>query len=271
MPPSSAERSEMNNPDRDLSRRDAERLLDDPASVDSALGSALSAASAPARPGELRREEMAVAAFHRARLEPAAAVPARRAGRAATRAVVATGAVVALASGGFALASSIDLPLLPDRASDRASEAVAPSSATTSATSTATSTAGSADSSATTGTPGSTESEGSESPGASASPSPDLEGLCRAFHAADRSGQGRSLDSAAFRALATAAGGPDRVATFCVDLIGSPKPKPTPSGKPSDQPTGKPTTLPTPTTKPPPTGKPTTKPTAEARRSGISE
>ena len=123
----------MNEPETRLSRREAERLLDAPAAHDSALGRALSAAGAPAHPDELRREDAAVAAFHSARLSPPPATrkafvsPTRLGSRAAIHAVVATGAVVAMASGGFALAGSVDLPglpSLPGQASDRATEAV---------------------------------------------------------------------------------------------------------------------------------------------------
>ena len=100
----------MSSPDPHLSRRDAERLLDAPAEHDSVLGWALTAAQAPARPGELRGEDAAARAFHAARVSPPPASrdgyvsPSRLGRRAATRAVVATGAVVALTSGGLALA-----------------------------------------------------------------------------------------------------------------------------------------------------------------------
>ena len=273
----------MTAPDPHLSRRDAERLLDTPAEHDSALGWALTAASAPAFPDELRREDAAVAAFHAARLAPPPASrsgfvsPTRLGSRAAARAVVATGAVVALTSGGFALANSAHLPLLPDRASDRATESVSRTPGTGVPTTPGTSsTSGNGPSSSGTGSAGSpTGSAGSstgssETPDETATPTPDFKGLCRAFQAADRGDAGSSLASAAFQALATQAGGADRIATYCVDLIGPPKEtgrptdKPTPTskptpGKPTDRPTDKPTptTRPTPTVKPTPTDKPT--------------
>lgn len=50
-----------------LSRRATERLLTDPAASSSALGTALAAASAPARAAELRREASAATAFHATR------------------------------------------------------------------------------------------------------------------------------------------------------------------------------------------------------------
>ncbi|MDR7253289.1 hypothetical protein J2X46_002274 [Nocardioides sp. BE266] len=110
--------------DDHLSRRDAERLLEDPAASGSALGTALASASAPARPAELRGEHAAVAAFHAARLTPPPATrssyvsPSRLGGRSATRFVVASGAALALVVGGIALANGFHLPDLPGLATD---------------------------------------------------------------------------------------------------------------------------------------------------------
>ena len=267
-----------------LSRREAERLLEDPSAVPSALGSALASAAAPARAGELRREDSAVTAFHTARLTPsgtrtAVAAPRRAAGaRAAMGAVIGTCAVVAFTSGAFALAGSGHLPTLPGQASDRASEAVATTAqpsetSATSATSESTGGTGTAKGHGTTkahGTdeqPDSTDGE-TEATEGSAAPTPEFKGLCRAFQATDHSAHGSSLDSAAFTALATEAGGADKVATYCVALIGEPKDtgkptdKPSPTGKPTDQPTTKPSPG-KPTDKPSPTGKPSDQPTTK--------
>lgn len=264
----------MNDREIRLSRRESERLLDDPAAHDSALGWALSAANAPAHRGELRREDAAVAAFHAARLSPPPATrsnyvsPSALGRRAAARAVVATGAIVALTSGGFALASSVDLPTLPGQASDQASESVAKAPQPTRTTSTSSTTASEDPSeSAEAGTSDDAETSG-------ATPTPSFKGLCKAYQATDRSKAGKSLDSAAFTALATEAGSVEGIAEYCVALIGEPretgKPselptptaKPTP-GKPTDKPTGKPS-KPTPTANPAPAkptpGKPTDKP-----------
>ena len=267
----------MSTPDPRLSRREAERLLDAPAEHDTILGWALTAASAPAHAEELRGEDAAVAAFHAARVATAPASrtgyvsPSRLGGRAATRAVIATGAVVALTSGGFALASSADLlgipglpdlPALPGQAADRASESVAdaPRGAAGSPTSSGGGSAeespsGSATDTGPSGPSGSTTPSGTPSdtpsgtPDRTQTPSPSLEGLCRAFQATDRSDAGGSLDSAALLALATAAGGADRIATYCVDLVGPPKE----TGRSTDEPT--PTTQPSPTRPTPtPTG-----------------
>ena len=110
------------------SRRDADRILDAPAESDLPVGRALEALRAPGSTHELLREDATVAAFHAARLSPA---PRTRSDMsrttprtAAVKAVAATGLVVALTSGGFALAATGHLPTLPDQASDRATEAV---------------------------------------------------------------------------------------------------------------------------------------------------
>ena len=199
----------MSTPDPRLSRRDAERLLDAPAEHDSVLGWALTAASAPAHPSELRGEDTAAAAFHAARLSPAPSSrsgyvsPSRLGSRAAARAVVATGAVVALTSGGFALASSTDLPglpglpglpALPGQASDRASDSTAdaPRGAAGSVTPGDSGSADGGPSGSATGSPGASGSTGSStstaSPGSpsatpSATPSADpVRDLRRAGH-----------------------------------------------------------------------------------------
>ncbi len=271
----------MTHQRRHLTRREAERLLDDPVAAHSALGSTLASAAAPARAGELRREDAEVAAFHTARLTPTPTTrsdfvsPTPSGTRAALRAVIATGAIVALTSGGFALANSAHLPTLPGQASDQASEAIATTSQpseTTESTEASdptetTETTGTTDPTETTGTT-ETETAGEETDAAeeSGTPTPNFTGLCKAFQATDHSAHGSSLASAAFTALATEAGGADRIAAYCVTVIGKPKDagkptdKPSPTNKPTDHPTGKPSVLPTPTTKPAPTNKPTDKP-----------
>lgn len=264
---------------RRLSRREAERLLDDPAAHSSALGRLLAAAGGPAQPGELGGEDAAASAFQRTGMVPSTGggtvlVPApRRSGRTAVRAAVATGAVVALTTGGFALAGSADLPHipgLPGQASDRATESVAKDPKPSEASSTS---ATPGDEASETGGPGPGGTDGpatsatSKTPG-TPTPTPNLDGLCRAFQATERD-NGSSLDSAAFAALSTAAGGADAIADFCVDLVGEPQPTgkpsvlPTPTTKPTptSKPTGKPSVVPSPTSRPTPTSKPTPKPT----------
>lgn len=231
----------MSNHHHRLSRRDAEEILRAPAQSDHAVGPMLDALGAPGREGELLREDATVAAFHTARLTPApisrSDMTLSKPARAATKAVIATGAVVALTSGGLALAATGHLPTLPDQASDKATEAVAKhttksASPSESATETATE------------TPTETESPETETPETEgATPTPNLEGLCNAFQNGDRTQKGKSLDSAAFTALATAAGGKDAIATYCVELIGEPKE----TGKPDQAATPTKPAKPTPT------------------------
>jgi hypothetical protein len=88
--------------------------------------------------------------------------------------------------------------------------------------------------------PGGTTGPGPGSTGAGPAAAPNLEGLCQAFLSGNGAGQSGNLDTTAFRALATAAGGEDEdiVVTYCEDLLpgnqGDQQPKkpkaPDPSG-----------------------------------------
>lgn len=60
--------------------------------------------------------------------------------------------------------------------------------------------------------------QGSGSPWAM--PGPEAVGLCRAYHA-NGNGQGKALDSPAFRGLVKAAGGKDRVPAYCAQVLGA--------------------------------------------------
>jgi hypothetical protein len=58
------------------------------------------------------------------------------------------------------------------------------------------------------------------------SPSPSLHGLCNAFSHGNKSEHGKALESPAFQALITAAGGKEKVEGFCADLLkATPEPK----------------------------------------------
>src|SRR5262249_12259194 len=100
--------------------------------------------------------------------------------------------------------------------------------------------------------------DASDGPGGHASPSPSLIGLCHAYTAGAGSEHGKALDSPAFQALLTAAGGRANVDSFCATLLASAQPDPSghPDGRPSDHPTGHPTGRPSDH----PTDKPTTHP-----------
>ncbi len=94
---------------------------------------------------------------------------------------------------------------------------------------------------------------GSETSSGSASPSPSLDGLCKAFQAKATSNPGKALANPAFSVLVSAAGGTDKVTDFCVTRVGPAAthgvPPTHPAGAPSthagDHPTGAPATHPT--------------------------
>lgn len=72
------------------------------------------------------------------------------------------------------------------------------------------------------------------------SPSPNMRGLCTAFLAGAGSEHGKALESPAFTALITTAGGKDKVEGYCTALLA------TPAGNgATNHPTGAPVTRPT--------------------------
>lgn len=95
----------------------------------------------------------------------------------------------------------------------------------------------------------------SDNPG-QGNPSPSLKGLCTAFLAGAGSEHGAALDSPAFTALITAAGGRDKVESYCTALVADGPQKPS-----AGHPTGPPTSLPGHAPTPHPTGAPATHPT----------
>ncbi len=200
----------------------------------------LSAASAPPNARELAGEEAAVAAFRTARLGPVAAPAGRSrlqaAGRRLTTIQV---AVVALATtsvlGGVAFAASTDT--FPYQRDERPPASVTPDPARPSSQPTPT---GPDDRPSTT-PPGAVPSDRPARTG----PAPSLVGQCRAYEARPPGKRRKALENPAFGALVAAAGGPDRVATYCTAVLGPD------SGKPGNEPKpGK-----TPKTKPSPHGK----------------
>lgn len=219
-----------------LSRRSASRILDDPqARSGDSLSALLAAASAPAQAGELTGEEQALARFQAGAPVPSAAPRARRRVAAPVAALGALGLLVA--GGGLAVAASQGALHVPfdghDNRSDKAPSAPASTNPGLDRTGTPTSAAPSGEASDG-ATPSSTHAP-------NGSPSPSLEGLCRAFQAGAAE---VNHDNPAFDALAAAAGGEENIATYCVDLIG-------PSTKPTHPP--KPTQAATPTHPPKPT------------------
>jgi hypothetical protein len=235
-----------------LNRNQAEQLLrgesaSGPASQladNCALASLLAFAAAPQAGRELAGEAEAVTAFRRAHLGPAP--QPRRPSMSATKLLVAKAviAAVGVSGGGVALAAATGhLPAnLAGKPAAASSAAAAASSAGGKST--------------------------SHPADPAASPSPSLRGLCQAYTARVSQSPGKALDSPAFTALITAAGGKDNVTAFCTSVLATHPgnaPASHPSGNPSSlgtpanttHPTGKPTTVPTDH----PTGKPTTVPT----------
>ena len=72
--------------------------------------------------------------------------------------------------------------------------------------------------------------------GSGSAAAPDLEGLCRAFLAGNGAEQGKKLDATAFEALARAAGGQDKVPTYCQSLQPEKQKQPVPPDDPGQGP-----------------------------------
>ncbi|MGH3716057.1 MAG: hypothetical protein ACRDT4_21730 [Micromonosporaceae bacterium] len=198
--------------------------------VAGAAGTTAAGGGVPAAPGAVAGEMAALAAY-RAAHRHATPHPRRESviGKYLTL-KVALGVATALTAGGVAVAAGSGA--LPDTAADQAGahrEAVG----------------------------GATASHGK-----AGSPSPSLTGLCTAYGNVSTKSKGKALDSPAFSALVTAAGGKDKVPGYCDELLagkdkgnddapaggasahptGAPGDKP---GGPGDHPTGPPTERPT--------------------------
>jgi hypothetical protein len=209
------------------------------------LAALLASAAAPARADELAGEQAAMVAFRIAHRAPLTQ-PRRRSMISTTVAKILTAKAAAVAaatvlSGVAVAAGTGHLPTQhQDGATARdthASQAAEP-----------------AESTHPTGKPSSAGSSGDHS----ATPSPSMVGLCRAFTAGAGSNPGKALENPAFTALITAAGGKDKVTTFCTAVLADAAHQAESStthssGAPTTHPTGEPTTH--------PTGEPTTHPT----------
>jgi hypothetical protein len=174
--------------------------------VERRLAGVLAAAAAPVRVGELAGEEAAVAAFREARLGPA--VESRRQSMIQSAlAKLLTVKVAALtigftALGGVALAAGTGtLPTPLDKG---------PSAHPTSSPS-----AGSREGAGGPESPRPSPSLKGKGAGSKGTPSPSMVGLCRAYAAKPVGARGKALESPAFTALVTAAGGKQNVAAFC--------------------------------------------------------
>ncbi len=222
-----------------------------PPATDDVLDRLLAAAAPPRdylhhNQGEFRGEATAVSAFREARLNPAYR-PRRKAMSAGKLLAikVAVAAVVLGGSGSVALAATGQLTAQSSRHAAPSASSSAPSASSSSARATAPA-----------------ARVGSHS---SATPSPSLQGLCHAYVAGVGSNPGKALENPAFTALITAAGGKDKVSSYCTTLLAS-----SPSGnsgnsaahpgKSASHPTGKPTVAPTALPSAHPTGKPSVRP-----------
>jgi hypothetical protein len=201
-----------------------ERLLEgrlDPASAPPGYGGlarVLAAATAPAAPEELAGEQPAMAAFEAVmRSHPPVLVPRRSAvpSKVFTIKAAAAALVAVLSIGGIAAAAS---GLLPDRASPKADRVTATTGADAAAhglgDAAAANTGGTARAGAT-GGQGRESAVGPDATGAARA------GLCWAWQAGQGDDHGRRADSVAFQALVDAAGGADKVAAYCKDVLAS--------------------------------------------------
>ncbi len=233
---------------RRIDRSTAERLLDgDQTATDThadtataLIAAALSAAAEPARPEELAGEQRVLAAYaNAAQLGPhpeSRREPMLKTALAKALTVKAALVVAALGASGVALAAGTGA--LPTPWSDTPADPPATSRANVPSTPPS-------------ATPAGRPSDAGKPAGA---PSPSMTGLCNAYTAEVAKDPGKALDSPAFEALITAAGGADEVPAYCADLTKAP-------GKPSDLPTpaepgaqstngNAPSTLPSPSNRP---------------------
>jgi hypothetical protein len=201
------------------------------------LAERLAAATTAAFPGELAGEDAAVAAFMAvpgAHLTPLSWRTSMMKSAVVAKLLTLKAAVIAVAAvsaGGVALAASTGVlpnPLSPNNSSNHSTDG-----------------------------PDHTR-------GPDATPSPSLIGLCTAYLAGAGAEHGKALQSPAFTALITAAGGQDKVDAYCTGLgVTAPGPDHG-TGSPTAHPTGEPSHPdPTehPTSKSPhPTGEPTSHP-----------
>ncbi|MGW4499660.1 hypothetical protein ACWENR_13750 [Micromonospora sp. NPDC004336] len=243
--------------ERPADRAESDRLLDAArtpgAAEPESLARLLSAAVAPARPGELAGEEAALAAFRAARAAaPGAAVSAPRPprGRRFTAGAVAwaAGVVVTATAGAAFAAVALDRPDEPTPPRPRPSTP-APASTEPQRGGPTGATGGGAPSGTPTddprgpsGAPTTAPVTPGGRPGGGPRPpeqrTEQLRGLCRSYLAKPASQREKALDTPAFAGLVTAAGGREAVDGFCRELV--------PDAEPQASRKAGPTALPTP-------------------------
>lgn len=242
------------NRSRRIDRHTAERLLrGEPDGAPEALSGLLAAASAPPRDGELAGEQAALAAFRTARLRP---VPQSRRwsmvktslAKLTTVKIGVAAAAVLVTIGGVAFATAGGT--LPDRGGT-------PPELPTVATSPGPGEVSGKDPSTVPGGPPAATDKPKGDNGKSdsnPSPSPSLVGLCHAYTAGAGAEHGKALENPAFSYLILTAGGEDKVAGYCDNLLatrpgkpGPPENKPAhPAGPGDTRPTDKPKDAPRP-------------------------
>jgi len=199
-----------------------ERLLDsplDPGSVPPGYGGLarlLAAATAPAAPDELAGQQRALGEFTAVmRSTPPTLSPRRTAvpRKVFTIKAAAAALVAVLSVGGIAAAATGHLPGQASPVADQAA-------ATTAAADAAAQGLGKAAAANMDGTApaDATEAQGRESPVGPDATAAARAGLCQAWQSGQGDDHGRRMDSVAFQALATAAGGADNIAGYCKDV-----------------------------------------------------
>ena len=210
-----------------LSRASAEALLTGTASEPSELAQIIAAARGPADSHELAGESAALIQFQAARLEPVAApaptVRKRMSEKLLAAKVGIAAALAAAATGGVALAAAAHTQTESTHPAPPVSTSVAAPSRDGTPTPKATKPAAAPASSHAAAVSAEPTPPGAAGSHASASPSPSLRGLCVAYLANGIAG-GKRIDNPAFSALVTAAGGKDKVITYCVTLLSEPHP-----------------------------------------------
>lgn len=209
-----------------LNRANAEAILTGTATERSELAQIIAAARGSATSDELAGEAAAMIRFQAARLEPAAAhgvtVRKRMSDKLLAAKVGIAAALAAAATGGVALAAAAHTQTEPAHHALPASTSVAAPSRDGTPTPRAAPKAAvpppppppshAAAASAAPTAPGGAGSH------PSASPSRSLRGLCIAYFANEIIG-GKRMDNPAFGALATAAGGKDKITKYCLTLL----------------------------------------------------
>jgi hypothetical protein len=205
-----------------LNRANAEAILTGTATERSELAQIVAAARGPATSDELAGEAAAMIRFQAAHLDPAAAhgvtVRKRMSDKLLAAKVGIAAALAAAATGGVALAAAAHTQTEPAHHALPASTSVAAPSHDGTPTPRATKAAVPPPPSHAAAASAAPTAPGGAGSHPSASPSPSLRGLCIAYLANEITG-GKRMDNPAFGALVAAAGGKDKVTTYCLTLL----------------------------------------------------